>query len=311
MYAISTALFRGLLRGFSRAGWIGLRRCPQCWRDLPVEAFVTGRGKLANQCRRCIARYRGWGSLTDAQRLARVRRRAVVVHDGPRRVWLNPRSKNHKTGPIPVSTTDDGSCPTTCPLRGAGCYATYGHVGKSWRQVPVKGVPWAAFCRQVALLPEGQLWRHNEAGDLPGRGRGLDRAALAQLVLANRGRRGFTFTHREPRSAADLRAVADANAAGFTINLSADGVEHADRLAQLGVAPVAVVLPAADPAARRGDAFETPGGRTVVICPADSSGLTCATCRLCSVAARKSIVGFRAHGQASALVTQIVRGRRS
>ena len=315
MNTVRSALLRGVLRGFSRAGLLGPRRCPQCWRELSADAFVSDRGALANQCRRCIVRYRGWGSLTAAQRLARVRRRTVVVHEGPRRVVLVGRSHNRKTGPIPVSVTDDGSCPSSCPLRGAGCYAGYGHVGKSWRQVPRKGVPWADFCRLIAALPEGQLWRHNEAGDLPphpGQTGELDRAALAELVRANRGRRGFTFTHHRLGAAADLRAVADANAAGFTINLSADGLEDADRFAALGIAPVAVVLPV-PPYGGIGTSrsFKTPGGRTVVICPAETSGLTCATCRLCAIPNRKSLVGFRAHGQASALVSQIVQGKRA
>ena len=222
------------------------------------------------------------------------------------------RSLNRKTGPIPVSTTDEGSCPSSCPLRGAGCYAAYGHPGGRWREVPRRGMSWADFCAAVVSLPEGQLWRHNEAGDLPGRrddrtGLGLDHAALALLVAANRGRRGFTFTHRPLSTAADRLAVHRANARGFVVNLSADSLADADRLAALEVGPVVVVLPHDAPST----ASRTPAGCKVVVCPAQTHGLTCLDCQLCAVATRKSIVAFRAHGQGKALVSEIVRAKRA
>jgi hypothetical protein len=174
-----------------------------------------------------------------------------------------------------------------------------------WSRVADRGLDWASFCRAVAALPAGQLWRHNEAGDLPGVGDGLDVAQLQRLVWANLGRRGFTFTHKPLPTDRERRAVHNANLLGFTINLSADSLEDADRLAELGIAPVAVVLPAgAEPGTR------TPAGRHVVICPAQTAALTCAECQLCSVATRKAIVGFRAHGQWKARVTQLVQLRR-
>ena len=40
---------------------------------------------------------------------------------------LTKVSSNRKTGPIPVSTTTSDSCPPTCSLKGAGCYAEQGH----------------------------------------------------------------------------------------------------------------------------------------------------------------------------------------
>jgi hypothetical protein len=177
---------------------------------------------------------------------------------------------------------------------------------------------WSTFCDAVAALPEGQLWRHNEAGDLPGKGDRIDVNAMAALVAANDGRRGFTFTHKpvlddddeHVRPTALNRAcVRAANRMGFTVNLSADSLEQADRLAALGVGPVVVVLPQG---ASNG-ASKTPGGRQVVVCPAQTTkGMTCARCQLCANATRKSIVGFKAHGQFRASVTQLVQlGRKS
>jgi hypothetical protein len=69
--------------------------------------------------------------------------------------------------------------------------------------------------------------------------------------------------------------------------------------------PVVVLQPEDAPADVR-----TPAGREVVICPAQTSGLTCAQCRRCSHPFRRSIIGFRAHGQSRALIPEIVRSRR-
>jgi len=66
---------------------------------------------------------------------------------------------------------------------------------------------------------------------------------LAQLVEANQGKRGFTYSHK-PATGANREAVAAANKAGFTINLSANNLSHADELAAHEIAPVVVVLPA-------------------------------------------------------------------
>ncbi len=205
-----------------------------------------------------------------------------------------------------MSSTDQMSCPPSCVFRDKGCYAEFGKTRMHWEAVGNdRGIAWADFCAQIAALPAGQLWRHNEAGDLPGLGEGVDLAKLARLVRANAGKRGFTFTHKVLASAEERRAVKQANAAGFAINLSANGLAHADELLALGIAPVAVVLPEDAP-----DKLTTPGGAPVIVCLNETKGLTCEGCGLCAKADRKSIVGFRAHGQASAIVSDLVQLRR-
>lgn len=252
------------------------------------------RGRPVTWCRSCQARRGPRNSYTRAPA------RTGLPARGSLRALLKLTSQNRKLGGIPCSITTASTCPPSCPLRGEGCYAEFGWVAAHWRRVSAEGGSWRAFCRAVAALPAGQLWRHNEAGDLPGTGARIDRRALGALVSANRGKRGFTFTHK-PMTAANQAAVRAAVAGGFVINLSADSLRQADQLAALGIAPVAVVLPADAPALVR-----TPAGRTVVTCLAETRGLTCAECQLCAVATRKSIVGFRAHGQMHARVSQIV-----
>lgn len=284
---------------------IEVRFCPQCYRDKPLEQFRSRNGKrFVRQCIECRNRYSGWENLSPAERLARMKPKprpgigfmAALVLD----------SKNRKLGGIPSSMTDMASCPPSCALRDKGCYAEFGKSRYHWERVAgVRGRSWSEFCEQVMGLPEGQLWRHNEAGDLPGRGDELDVRALDQLVRANRGRRGFTFTHKPLRTARELAAIEKANAAGFTINLSADSLDHADERAELNIGPVAVVLPMnATPR------VTTPAGRDVIVCLNQTRGLTCVECGLCAVPTRRSIVGFRAHGQAKELVSNLVQLRR-
>lgn len=208
-------------------------------------------------------------------------------------VHLSPKSTNAKTGPIPVSTTEASCCPPSCPFANSGCYAKSGPLALHWRAVSSgqRGQAWRDFVAAVAAFPAGQLWRHNQAGDLPGHGEQVDGQALAELVAANAGKRGFTYTHKHqlPENFAHIKA---ANAAGFTVNLSANTLRHADELASLQIGPVAVVLPATQTTNTT-----TPEGRKVVICPATQrEGVSCATCQLCSRAQRSVVVGFPAHG---------------
>lgn len=209
---------------------------------------------------------------------------------------LTKRSENVKTGHIPVSTTSSDTCPDACPLKESGCYAKYGPLGMHWRKVDSgqRGVSLVDFCQQIAALPDGQLWRHNQAGDLPGHSDAIDYAALTEIVRANRGKRGFTFTHKPMTSGANRQAVFMANLHGFTVNLSADNLDEADELAALKVGPVVTLLPSDAPAK-----LSTPAGRKVIVCPAQQrDDITCERCALCAIPSRQVIVGFRAHGGA-------------
>lgn len=202
-------------------------------------------------------------------------------------------SGNSKTGAIPVTTSSKSTCPT-CPLKGNGCYAESGPLLLHWNKVSggARGVPLTELCTSIRKLPRHQLWRWAQAGDLPGEDDRIDTAALNELVAANKGRRGFGFTHYDPAAGDNAAVLAKANTEGFTLNLSANNLEHADALAATGAGPVAVVLPigVAKPTT-------TPGGRFVAVCPATvRDDVTCATCGICAHATRKAIIGFPAHG---------------
>ena len=214
---------------------------------------------------------------------------------------LTLKSNNSKTGPIPVSTSGNATCPDACPFKKNGCYADSGPLSMHWAQVSAgaRGTNWNSFCESIGNLPGGQLWRHNQAGDLPGTGNTIDANMLAALVIANHGKRGYAYTHK-PLTRANQKAIRDANQQGFTINLSANNLDDADTLASLEIAPVVVIL------AHDGNT-RTPQGRTVVQCPAQTRDTHCSKCGLCQKQNRP-IVGFTAHGSGKSKVEAIARG---
>lgn len=218
------------------------------------------------------------------------------------RVQLTRVSSNKKTGPIPVSLTTEDTCPDICPLKHKGCYASLGHILIHWKRAEKTGMSWSEFCQEILSLPVGQLWRHNQAGDLPGKNSDIDVKKLTLLVKANLGKKGFTYTHK-PINKKNGEAIKYANDNGFTINLSANNLRHADELAKKNVGPVVSLLPA-----DQKTNCLTPEGRRVIVCPAVTKVNTnCMTCKLCANSKRSVIIGFPAHGVAKKKVNEIAK----
>ena len=212
-------------------------------------------------------------------------------------VALTPISSNRKTGAMPVSYSTKEWCPDTCPLKKHGCYAKHGHTGMHWRKVTAgeRGTDWDTFVSKVRHLPKGGIWRHNVAGDLPI----FDHGMIRQLIKANTGKGGFTYTHHLP-TAENAGIIAESNANGFTVNLSADTTTKADTYVELGIAPVVTLLPT-DSA----KVTFTPQGRKVVRCPAETSDrVTCQSCRLCQKTDRP-IIGFTPHGSGKKVTQEV------
>lgn len=196
---------------------------------------------------------------------------------------------NRKTGPIPTTYSSRETCPPSCPHYRSTCYAEGFHTAMNWNRVDQRGTDIHGLAHAISRLPKGQLWRHNVAGDLPGEGESVDAAALGEIVRANRGRRGFTYTHK--KSAQAIQWAKHATDWGFTVNLSADDAGEADALAATGL-PVVCIVPIDTP-----KHTTTPQGRKILVCPAQTTDyMTCALCGLCQRADRSQIIGFRAHG---------------
>jgi hypothetical protein len=223
------------------------------------------------------------------------------------------KSRNKKTGPIPVVTASKNTCPDVCPLKGAGCYAEHGPLRLHWDNVTrgEKGGSIDEALLPIRRLARGKVWRYGQAGDLPGVGDEIDETALEKMTAANRGKRGIVFTHKPP-TAENVSAFRKALEGGLTINLSANNLDHADELAETGL-PVVAVLHSDYQRRRIGTRWletlaefksrlkdlpkRTPSGRRIAICPATYHDIDCETCALCSNPNRNgAVVGFPAHG---------------
>lgn len=207
------------------------------------------------------------------------------------------RPRNTKIGDVPCTYSHPGTCPSTCKLwQVGGCYWRNGSSGLAWNTA--RKISFDQLCAHIVELPSGQLWRHNVGGCLPGNDCSIDMDRLSQLALANSGKRGFTYSHKPPTQH-NLEKMRKASSLGFTINLSADSLAHADRLVGLGLPVVSIV-----PIGWNGRA--TPEGNQVFKCRANSTTITCETCGLCQVSHNKRpIIALEAHGLAKKAVSRL------
>jgi hypothetical protein len=219
-------------------------------------------------------------------------------------VALTAISSNRKTGAIPTSTTEKSSCPSTCPFLLKGCYAKGGPQNIHWSAISrgERGVKWSEFTSAIRKLKRGQLWRHNVSGDLPHSDGVIDSAKVSALVDANRGRKGYTYTHHILNNE-NLAIIQESNKNGFTINASCESVDVADSVMTEHNIPAVAVINSEE--SRR--FFTTTSGRKVIVCPATvHDNVSCADCGICADANRSAIVAFPAHGNAKKSVNQIV-----
>lgn len=226
---------------------------------------------------------------------------------------LTLKSNNAKVGAIPVSTISNSTCPTSCPLKGNGCYAESGPLAIHWKKVSSgeRGMNFEEFLSEIRRLPQGQIWRYAQAGDLPGQGDHIDPDQFLGLVAANAGRPVIAYTHKPPTDD-NLRLLQEAASSGMRVNLSADSLEEADEFIDKGLPAVVVLQEEYGRKTVKGEWAETlaeyrariknlsrttPKGRDIAVCPATFVDTSCEKCQVC---ARKEqidvVIGFPAHG---------------
>lgn len=216
-------------------------------------------------------------------------------------------SRNRKTGPIPVTLTEKLSCPDSCPLKANNtCYAKLGQINIHWMN-PLLTVK--EFILKIKSLPAGQLWRHNEAGDLLHNKGKIDFSFVKELVKANKFKRGFAYTHHLPNVGNNADILAYANNNGFTVNISSDNVDRAVELReQYPYLPLVTIIPSNSNFKK----FSYKGNKFVV-CPntLNPDKIKCFNCGLCQKANRDCIVAFPAHGvKKNTLNAQLEKGEK-
>jgi hypothetical protein len=202
-------------------------------------------------------------------------------------------SKNAKTGLVSATYSSQDSCPVSCPLRGAGCYAEQGKAGITTRRVNqgAAKTPLAIAREEAAAIDTltGALdLRVHVVGD-------CKTPAAARLVAAARashrrkqGRRAWTYTHA-------WREVSRKAWLGESILASC---ENADQVRQANARGYAAAIVLEKFASEK--AYTTEDGLRIIPCPNQSRGLTCLECGICMNAGalfqRGFTVGFEAHG---------------
>lgn len=221
--------------------------------------------------------------------------------------YFKLKTDNVKTGNIPTTMSHSGTCPSSCSFKNNGCYAENFPLKLHWDAITSgkRGGTYDDMINQINQLPAGTFWRHNVAGDLVANSEGkIDTELLKSLVYANKGKKGFTYTHHKT-SGINGVAIRAANKFGFTINLSADTLQEADEKKALNIAPVVVTVPP-----DQKENMVTPAGHTVIICPAvTKDNVSCDSCRMCQVAKRETIIGFPAHGARKKKVFKIYQSK--
>jgi hypothetical protein len=212
---------------------------------------------------------------------------------GMENFYLNMASGNSKTGIMPVSTSHSGTCPEACPFKAKGCYAKAGPLAIHWKKVSSgeRGTDWKSFLEKVQTIPKGYLWRMNQSGDLVGLDNRINLTSLRELTKANKGRKGYSYTHY-PLTTHNIKALTEANNNGFTVNVSTNKLSEVDSAMETGL-PVVTVLPFTT----TDRIVKTENGNTVLVCPATlGKPISCVTCGLCQIRDRKYAIGFIAHG---------------
>lgn len=211
-------------------------------------------------------------------------------------VHISDHSKNIKTGDMVVTTSPRYTCPPSCAFFGF-CYGEGGPIKLHWDAVSMgeRGLWWNAAMHRLEAIPAGDPWRWGQVGDVPGFGDEIDAEKLAEITSVNTGKRGFGYTHKPMLTtefaAANREAVRQANAGGFTLNLSANALSEVDALADLGIGPVVAVVKRGTPVTQY-----TAKGRKGIVCPAQRiEGITCKDCLLCQKRDRSVAVLFWVH----------------
>jgi len=198
------------------------------------------------------------------------------------------------------------TCPASCALRDAGCYAQSGNVAMHVRRLdaaasgltPIQAARYEAGAIDAAWgggrVPEGQLLRLHVSGDARTTGAARVLGAAVARWIKRGGRAAWSYTHA-------WRTVPRSAWGPVSVLASMENTKDAAAATEQGYAP-AVVVSAFPDGAR---AWEADGVRWIP-CPAQAGDRTCEECRLCvrgdELRDRGMGIAFEAHGgQASSV----------
>lgn len=207
------------------------------------------------------------------------------------------------------SRADGGSCPRSCPLLGAGCYAEGGRVAMVGARLErTKGVRAIDIAREEAAaidaayqggrVPRGWGLRLHVSGDARTVGAARVLARAASRWIARGGARPWSYSHA-------WRAVLREAWGPVSVLASLERASQAEEARAQGYAPALVVASFPAPSWRE-------AGVLWIACPAQTArGATCAECRACwradSLRDRGLGIAFAAHGVSRRRVLAVIQ----
>jgi len=215
-------------------------------------------------------------------------------------VFLVLNSQNVKVGDVSATYAPiDATCPASCPLKEAGCYAKTGNVGFQVRRLE----------REFAGL-NGDTLAELEASEIESQGKRLKSEGISKPLRihvsgdATSDRRAsalgraaahwpgpvWSYTHA-------WRDVSRASWGRVSVLASVETLSDATKALSRGFAPAIVVTEHPS----NGRAWVDPGtGVKVIPCPSQTRDVSCADCRLCfndsKLLAQNAAIAFAAHG---------------
>lgn len=233
---------------------------------------------------------------------------------------ISPQSGNSKTGPIPVTSRPQSTCPTTCLFYDNGCYGeNRGANPKTLFQLADEGSKPLSANTIIAMLAQRgspkrfkgrelrrvlPILRDREVGDILAPDGSIDRSWLVNVTYAcaKVGLTPFGYTHVPFATRTDIPV-------GYVMNTSCETPEDIYSSWERGLPATVVgdrdVLASLMPEAR------------FVSCPAEDRPVTCAECGLCAKPSRMTeprkapVIVFKPHGRAAKKVWAAVAGRLS
>lgn len=219
-------------------------------------------------------------------------------------VHLVAKSKNRKTGPIPVTYRPQGTCPLDCPfLPGGefgGCYGTGRLFASARKYAGSLDLERAIWQVRLGKADDARYLRDRVVGDVITPEGILDRDYIAGVarVATENGLLAFGYTHAW-RSFTLPDLVWLRRLPGYVMNASTETIGDA-KTALLAGLPVTIV---------NDDVPEgmMVAGKRIITCPAETrKDVTCASCGLCAKPDRSAIIRFTTHGTAASMARAAV-----
>lgn len=219
------------------------------------------------------------------------------------------KSSNRKLGNIPVLTTSRNTCPTYCGLY-TTCYAGFGPLNIHWKKISNGERGFSSskeLFHKINGLSKNQVWRINQAGDLPSTKKGtIDRNFLNSLIKSSRHTKPICFTHHN-----DFETIKLANKKGLNLIFSLNNLN------ELGNVPddIPLSVPVNSSFCRNKKESLTSFKKRVkeplknlrnnyrnynkkmILCPATyMEDMTCEKCKICTKLKSDELVMFPSHG---------------